>query len=327
MVGGTLGIAPKLAQPLGAFVEPNMIFDVTKAMVEIFRDFGRREAKAKARFRWLVEEWGIEKLRTAVEEKIGKPLERYELDRLPVCEDEHIGVHPQKQKGYSYISIPILGGILSTDKMLSIADVAEKYGSCDLRLSSNQNIIIINVPSNHVNSVVEALQRIGFPMKGSSLRWTTIACAGNFCGKAPEYPKKRAAEVIDYLEKHLGESLGNMNLRLSFSGCPNGCARHLTADIGLQGAQLLIEGKQEPCYNIYVGGSAGPNVSLGKLIGRGIRAEQIGYAVGNLIEVYIERKTNLESFHEFCDRHTVEELRLFLNPNLRQEANDCQLIL
>jgi len=303
LVGGTVGITPKLAQPLEVFVEPNIVANVTKAIVEIYRDHGRREAKAKARFRWLVEEWGTEKLRRAVEEKIGRALETYKLDRLPAGGGEHIGAQPQKQKNYFYISIPILGGMLSTDKLLNIAEVAEKHGSGDLRLSPSQNIIIINIPKDHVNSVIDRLEQIGFQMKGSALRWTTIACAGNFCGKAPEHPKKRAIEIVDYLEERLDESLKNLNLRISISGCPNGCARHLIADIGMQAVQLTIEGKPTPCYNIYVGGRLDSNASLGRLVKRGIRAEEVKYEVEDIIIAYIRSKASLESFRDFRHEH------------------------
>jgi len=319
LVGGTVGVAPQLARPLSVFIKPDEVVDVTKAIVEIYRDYGSRESKAKARFRWLVDAWGTEKLRKTVEEKIGKPLETYRLDHLSTSGGEHIGVQPQKQEGYSYVSVPIMGGILSSDKMREIADIVDKYGDGDMRLSTFQNLVIINIPDKNVNPVLKKLEQIRFPVKGSVLRWTTIACAGNFCGKAPENPKKKAAEITYYVEERLGEALKDLNLRIHISGCPNGCARHLTADIGMQAAQSMIEGKPTPCYNIYLG-CLGPNASLGKLIERGIRAEQIKYAVGNLVEAYVKKKRNLESFREFCNRHTVEELRLFLNPNLRSEA-------
>jgi len=306
LVGGTVGVAPQLARLLGVFIKPDEVVDVTRAIVEIYRDYGSRENKAKARFRWLVDAWGIEKLKETVEEKIGKSLETYKLDYLPTCRGEHVGVQPQKQEGYSYISVPIMGGILSSGKMLEIADVTDKYGNGDMRLSTFQNLVIVNIPDNNVNLVLKKLEQIGFPVKGSVLRWTTIACAGNFCGKAPEHPKKRAIETVEYLEERLGETLKNLNLRICLSGCPNGCARHLIADIGMQAIQLTIDGKPTPCYNIYVGGYLGSNSALGKLIKRAVRAEQVKYEVENLIVTYIKNKTSLGSFHDFNNQHSLE---------------------
>jgi len=319
LVGGTVGVAPKLAQPLGVFIEPDDVVDVTKAIVEVYRDYGSREIKVKARFRWLVEEWGIEKLRRIIEEKIEKTLEAHNLDYLPTSGGEHIGVQPQRQEGYTYISIPIVGGMLSRDKMLNIAEVAEKYASGDLRLSPSQNIIIINIPREHVNSVIDKLERIGFSMKGSLLKWTTIACAGNFCGKSPDHPKKRAVEIVDYLEKRFGETLRNSSLRIHISGCPNGCGRHLTADIGLQAVQLTVEGRPKQGYNIYLGGGLGPKASLGRLTERGVGTEDVKYTIENLLLAYAKEETNFRSFREFCDRHTVEELKFLMNPSPKSE--------
>ena len=124
-VGGTLGSSPHIAQQLKVWVEPELVVEFTKAVVEIFRDNGRREVKAKARFRWLVEEWGIDRLRSAIETKLGKKLEPYELERLSIRQAEHIGVNPQKQKGKVYINVPVLGGVLSTDIIRQIADLAD----------------------------------------------------------------------------------------------------------------------------------------------------------------------------------------------------------
>lgn len=309
LVGGTVGTASRLAESLEVFAEPHDVVSIAKAVVEVYRDYGPREEKAKARFRWLIEKWGTEKLRRTVEEKIGRPLETCKLERLPMSLGEHIGANPQKQEGFFYVTIPILGGMLSTDVMLKIVEVAEKYGGGDLRLSPSQNIVIINIPEEHVDVVVKTLEQIGFPMKGSALRGTTIACAGNFCGKAPEHPKKKAAEIINYLEDRFGENLKNLNLCICLSGCPNGCARHLIADIGLQAMQLTVDGKPTPCYNVYVGGRLGSNSALGRLVKRAVRTDEIKYEVENLIATYIRNKTNL-SFHNFNNKHSLDDANI-----------------
>jgi sulfite reductase beta subunit-like hemoprotein len=104
LVGGTVANAPELGRPLNIKVKTEEILDVAKCTAEIFRDFGTREVKAKARFRWLVDAWGTEKLRKAIEEKLGKPLKSYTLEQLPTCGGEHVGVQPQKQEGYTHMS-------------------------------------------------------------------------------------------------------------------------------------------------------------------------------------------------------------------------------
>jgi sulfite reductase beta subunit-like hemoprotein len=286
-VGGTLGSQPKIAQQLNVFVEPELVVDFAKAVVEIFRDTGRREEKAKSRFRWLVEEWGTDKLRLAIEEKLEKTLEPYELERLNIKQAEHIGVNPQKQKGLFYVNMPILGGVLNADLMREIAKIADEYGSGDVRLTPYQNLIIINIPKQHLNSVAGRLKQLGFPINGSALRWTTIACAGNFCAKAPEAPKQRAKEVIDYLEQS-GKNF-SPNLRIGLSGCPNGCSRHLLADIGLQGVHSSVDGKPAATYNLFIGGALAPVSALGKLDKQGVKAEEVKLEVEKTVTLHANK--------------------------------------
>ena len=283
-VGGTLGNSPKLAQQLKVFVEPELVVDFTKAVVEIFRDNGRREEKAKSRFKWLVEEWGTDKLRRVIEKQLAKTLETYELERLNIKQAEHIGVNPQKQHGLFYVNTPILGGVLSADIMREIADIAEEHGTGDIRLTPYQNLVIINIPEQQINAVKNKLKLLGFPIQGSALRWTTIACAGNFCGKAPESPKARAKEVIDYLEQS-GKNFSPA-LRIGISGCPNGCSRHLLADIGTQAVHSVVDGKPAATYNLFIGGSLAPISALGKLEKQGINSQELKHKIKEYIEVY-----------------------------------------
>jgi sulfite reductase beta subunit-like hemoprotein len=315
LVGGTIAAVPQLARQLNVIVEPEEILEVTRCAAEIFRDFGSRESKAKARFRWLVDAWGTEKLRKTIEQKMRKTLETYSLEQLPTCKGEHVGVQPQKQEGYSYINLPIASGILSSEKMLKIAQIAEEYGNGELRLTAFQNIILANIPDESMKSSLKSLETIEYPTK-ANLKWTTIACAGNFCGKTIDHPKNRAKEVVNYLEERFGESLNNAKLRISFSGCPNGCARHLIADIGLQGMALASEGKNMPGYNLYIRANSGSAAALGKLIQRGIKAEEVKFALANLVDAYLKNESN-GTFNEFCNRKSVEELQAIIS-GLRQ---------
>lgn len=316
-VGGTIAAAPKLGRPLNVTVKAEEIVEVARCTAEIFRDFGSREVKAKARFRWLVDSWGTDKLKGAIEEKMGKTLETYTLERLPACRGEHVGVQPQKQEGYSFINIPIVSGVLSCEKMLKIAQIAEEQGNGDLRLTPYQNIIVANIPNKSVSQTLTSIQEAGYPANGAYLKWATIACAGNFCGKSLDHPKKDAAEALDYLQKRFGDRLKDADLRVSFSGCPNGCARHLIADIGLQGSAVTSQGKTLPAYNIYVRKNAEANAALGKLVQRGIKAEQTKFALANLIEAYLGNREAL-TFGEFCENKSLEELQAIISSNLTQ---------
>ncbi len=315
-VGGTVAAVPELAKPLNAIVQPEEILDVAKCTAEIFRDFGAREVKAKARFRWLVDAWGTEKLRKKIEEKMGKSLQSSELKHLPNCKKEHTGVQPQKKLGYSFINVPIVSGVLSSEKMQKLADIAEKFGDGELRLTPYQNIIIANIPNGSVDKALKRLQENGYPSANPYVKWTTIACAGNFCGKTIDHPKNRAKETMDYLEERFGDNLRKAELQISFSGCPNGCARHLTADVGLQGTALPFGGKNIPGYNLFIRESTG-TPALSRIVQRGINGEHVKFALANLIETYLNSHMNL-SFSEYLTTKSIEELQAIINSKPHQ---------
>jgi len=312
--GGTIAAVPQLAKPLDVIVQQEEILDVARCAAEVFRDFGSREVKAKARFRWLVEAWGVEKLRKTLEEKMAKTLQPYTNANLEYFKAEHEGVQPQKQKGYSFINIPISSGILDSEKMERIAKISEKFGNGDLRLTPYQNIILAGIPDYSVDKATKALEEIGYQLESPYLRWTTIACAGNFCGKTIDHPKNRAKESMDYLEKNFGDSLKKVNLQISFSGCPNGCARHLIADVGLQGTALNIEGRNVPAYNIYLREPPKKSPTLGKLIQRGINAERVKLTLANLVEAYLNSGSKV-TFSEYYSTKGQEEIQKIINSN------------
>ena len=233
---------------------------------------------------------GEPKLRKTIEEKIGKTFETYLLEHLPTCSSEHFGVQPQKQTGYSYINIPIVSGVLSSEKIFSFAQIAEEFGNGELRLTPFQNIILSNIPNKSVNQALKSLEKQSYPATNPYLKWTTIACAGNFCGKTVDHPKKRAAETIDYLEKRFGEKLKKVKLSIGFSGCPNGCGRHLIADVGLQGTAVASEGKSMPVYNMYVRENKTVSPLLGKLTQKGIKAEDVKFVLASYVENELKNK-------------------------------------
>lgn len=311
LAGGTIATAPQLGKPLNVIVKPEKILPVARATAEIFRDLGSRETKAKARFRWLVDAWGTQKLRKAIEEKIGETLETYPMEHLPVCLGEHVGVQHQKQKGYTYINIPVISGVLSSERMVEIARIAQEYGNGDLRLTPFQNILLAGIRDMTLEVALTRIEDAGYKVDGSYFNWTTISCAGNFCGKTIVQPKKDAAQVLDHLETRFGGKLKDVKLRLGFSGCSNGCARHLIADIGLQGSALTVEGQNVPAYNLYIKDATG-GIALGKLVQKGIETSQVKFALANLIEAYVSNGKAV-GFSEFCHGKSSEELLAIIN--------------
>ncbi len=311
-VGGTVAAVPQLARPLNVIIKQQQILDVARCAAELFRDNGQREVKAKARFRYLVDLRGTEKLRERLEEKLGWKMQSYQ-GGLRGYKAEHVGVQAQRQKGYSYINVPIESGVLSVQKMRELASVAETFGDGTMGLTPYQNVIVAYIPDAKVEAAKAKLKSIGYPIEGSYLRWATVACAGNFCGKTLDHPKTRAKEAISYLQTRFGDRLEGVKLNVGFSGCPNGCARHLLADVGFQGTATSVNGKSVPSYNVYVRPDS-MEPTLGKLVLRSVEADKVKIGLGNLIEAYLDSQPR-QGFEEFLSAKTDGELAEFLAAN------------
>jgi sulfite reductase beta subunit-like hemoprotein len=318
--GGGVGAGPRLADAIDVFVEPKDVLQVARGFVDVYKENGPREAKAKARFKWLVQAWGPEKLRSMVEQKIGKRLEDFERQVFPVSR-EHVGVRPQKQGGYSYVTVPVIGGILSSRLMLRFADIAERYAWPEVRLTAFQNLVMVGIENNQIAKVVHELREMGFNVDDHPVMWTTIACAGNFCGKAPEDPKARAIKIVEHLKSRLGTAMQDVDMTIAVSGCPNGCARHLVADIGLQAVQMKKDVDTIPAYNLYLGGGLGKRRSLATLVKRAAEADGIESALEKIIAVYVEMRKEGESFCDFCHTRSDHDLVSILSGNVEQRLN------
>lgn len=321
LVGGSIGISlpgPRLARHLQIFVKQEEAFDLIRTFVEIHRDNGSRESKPKARFKWLVESWGMQRLRKEIESRLGDKLEDYEGGIPLNGETEHIGVSEQRQSGLFYISIPLLGGVLSANKMLGLARIADEYGSGDIRLTPSQNVIIINVKQGDVEAAIAELSKAGMSVEGSSLRWTTVACPADFCGKTTgPHPKELASAIVERLEKRMGDQLNGSKISLKISGCPNGCGQHLIADIGLMGVPVRAGDEVKQTFDVYVGGRVGPKASIGKLLASRVSAEDVGDTIEKIVSAFVAG--GFQEFGEFCDEMNIERLRSLISERLISE--------
>lgn len=318
LMGGSLGPSlpgPRLAKPTGVFIRPEDAFRVAVSTIEIFRDYGNRESKAKARFKWLLENWGLEKFFSLLKSKTDVKFEKYD-GSIFIRETDHEGVQPQNNNSYYYVNIPILGGRLTSSMMDKIAFLADKYGGGELRLTLTQNIIIPNVSEEKRGPLLKALIELGFPMNSSRARWLSVGCASDFCGKTL-YPhaKDIVRDVVEYLEEYFGaEKLSSLRLRVNASGCPNDCGTSLIADIGLISKRIREGDRFKQAYDIYVGGDLGNSPSLGKMVAERVPAEKVKVMAASFIANYLERGKPGESIGEFCKRHGIEELKGFFLP-------------
>jgi sulfite reductase (ferredoxin) len=313
-VGGGLSTNPMIAKRLGAFVRPDQVPEVWKAVCEVFRDYGYRRLRHRARIKFLVADWGAEKFREVLEkEYLGYALPD---GPAPVNVDgaarDHVGVHRQ-QDGLSYVGFAPRVGRLDGVQLGSIATLADRYGSGRVRTTAQQKMIILDVPDSAVGDLVAELDALGLPANPSTFRRHTMACTGiEFCKLAIVETKGRAMTLIDELERRLPGFETPVTINLN--GCPNSCARIQTADIGLKGSLVTdASGNQVEGFQIHLGGTLTGGDAAGSGFGRKVRglkatADELPDYVERVLRRYDAARSAGETFAAWTLRASDEEL-------------------
>ena len=277
-LGGATG-HKAFARDLGVVVSPAEIVRVVLAIVRVFVERGCRTNRKAARLKHLLEKISLADYLGAVEEKLGKKLRTLDLAltelRWPSQDlpHSHVGDYPQKQRGLNYVGATVPVGQITPRQLLRIAELAEAYGSGEVRLTVWQNFIIPNVPDAFVPTLKKALEKIGMPARQSNLASGVIACTGNrYCKFAQSDTKSHAIELTKHLEKKL-ELEQPINIHLT--GCPNSCAQHYMGDIGCLGTKTKLSGESLDAYHIFVGGGFGRNQAVGRQIFAGVLASDL----------------------------------------------------
>ena len=247
------------ARATGVIVAPVDTTPVSDAILRVFIANGDRTDRNKARLKYVLDSWGFDRFLAAVEDQLGRPLTRVPAEALlptpPQSRSAHIGVHPQKQQGLSYVGVVLPVGRITVERMRGLAAIADRYGSGTIRLTVWQNLLISDIPNERLPEALAALEALGLSHEAGPLRTGLVACTGNAgCKFAASNTKAHAAALVDWLEARISvDSPVNIHL----TGCHNSCAQHYIADIGLLGAKVergedLVEG-----YDLHVGGGAG----------------------------------------------------------------------
>ncbi|KAL6514239.1 Ferredoxin--nitrite reductase, chloroplastic [Orobanche hederae] len=278
------------AIPLDAWVPGDDVLPVCRAILETFRDLGTRGNRQKTRMMWLIDELGIEGFR----EEVAKRMPQQELERAS-SEDliqtrwerrDYFGIHPQKQHGYSFVGIHIPVGRLHTDDMDELARLADAYGSGELRLTVEQNIIIPNVGNSEIGALLrEPILRDRFSPEPLVLMRGLVACTGNqFCGQAIIETKVRALKVTEEVQRAVSAT---RPIRMHWTGCPNTCGQVQVADIGFMGCMTRDkDGKVVEGVDVYVGGRIGSDSHLGEVYRKGVVCEDL---VPLVVELMVEK--------------------------------------
>ncbi|MFD5435715.1 nitrite/sulfite reductase [Kitasatospora sp. NPDC127067] len=309
-VGGGLSTNPKLGVRLGAWVPLEEVADVYGGVIGIFRDYGYRRLRNRARLKFLVADWGVEKFRRVLEDEY---LERPLLDGPAPTEPaarwrDHVGVHRQ-QDGKFYIGFAPRVGRVDGKLLGRIADLAAAHGSDRVRTTAEQKMIVLDIAEEHVDSVVAGLEALDLRVTPSPFRRGTMACTGiEYCKLAIVETKERGRTLIDELEQRLPDFAEPLTININ--GCPNACARIQVADIGLKGQLVTDEhGEQVEGYQVHLGGALGLEAGFGRKV-RGLKVTSAGLPdyVERVLTRYQADRTEGERFAQWAARATEDQL-------------------
>ncbi|WP_416978299.1 nitrite/sulfite reductase [Streptomyces sp. T028] len=309
-VGGGLSTNPKIGVRLGAWVPLAEVPDVWAGVIGIFRDYGYRRLRTRARLKFLVADWGAEKFRQVLQDEY---LKRELVDGPAPAEPvsrwrDHVGVHRQ-QDGNFYVGFAPRVGRVDGTTLAKIADLAEAHGSGRVRTTVEQKMIILDVVEDQVDSLVEALEALDLTAKPSPFRRGTMACTGiEYCKLAIVETKQRGSSLIDELERRLPEF--DEPITININGCPNACARIQVADIGLKGQLVLDDnGEQVEGYQVHLGGALGLEAGFGRKVrGLKVTSEELPDYVERVLTRFQDEREDGERFAAWAARAGEESL-------------------
>lgn len=288
VAGGKMGSGGfRVATPLDVFVEPDEAVDVVEAITMLFRDHGSRERRTRARLAFLIEEWGADRMRYEVEERLGRSLRRAGKDARAKKRNNHVGIFRQKEDALNYVGLLVPVGRITTGEMREIARIADEYGTGELRLTIEQNVIIAGVPDGKIGDLTTEplLQRFRYDPPG--VTQGLLSCTGiDYCHFALVETKELAIETANYLEAKLD---GTKPLSMHWSGCPNGCGNHEAADIGLLGKRTKIDGKVVDAVDIYLGGRTGANPKPGTKLMENVPCSRLPMVLEQIAPYYTNK--------------------------------------
>jgi ferredoxin-nitrite reductase len=314
LLGGLTGHG-SFAHDSGVLLEPQEVVPAAAAVLRVFIEHGDRTDRKKARLKYLIERWGLEKLMEEAAAHFGAPWRFVPGEvcepRGPIDRRAHIGLHPQKEPGLFYIGVVARGSRLRAAQLRGLGEIAARHGSGTLRLTVWQNLLISDIPQERAPEAVAEIEALDLATEASTIRAGLVACTGNAgCKFALADTKRHALELADYLEPRLAL---DTPINIHLTGCPNSCAQHYVGDVGLLATKVDLGGDAEAeGYHLMVGGGSGAEAGLGREIARDIPAEVLPARLETLLRGYLERREPGESFHAFANRHSVEELATLL---------------
>jgi len=314
-IGGGLSTDPHLGLKLDTFVGWNQVVPVVRTVAEIFRDadvLRENREKARLKFLFLKHGWDADTFLAELNKRLGFTLDRAANEFVPpdVYRD-HVGIHRQKQAGYSYVGAAVLRGRLNALQLRAAADLSDSFGAGEVRTTAMQNLLIVNVRIESAAQLAGELDKVGLQTSGSPFFRGTVACTGTeFCKLAITETKGFARWLVEELDERIPGF--EQQLRINITGCPNSCGQHWIADLGLEGKRIKVDGQLRDAYYFCVGGAVGQFQSIARPVGYRCLASEVPDSIERLLNRFREYRNNGENLRQFFSRHTPEELRGFL---------------
>jgi sulfite reductase (ferredoxin) len=313
-VGGGLSTNPKLAQRLGTWVPLDEVPDVWHGVTQLFRDYGYRRLRHRARIKFLIADWGAEKFREVLEtEYLHRKLADGPAPEPYAGPRDHLGVHRQTD-GNNYVGAATTAGRTSGSALVATAKAAERVGSRRIRFTVEQNLLVLDVPDAEVDSLTGELSEHGLYANPTPWRRSVMACTGiEFCKLAIVETKRRAMTLVENLEKTLDDLNSDLEfpVTVNLNGCPNACARTQVADIGLKG-QIVTDddGNQVEGFQVHLGGGFGQDAGFGRKVrGLKVTSAELESYVERLVRRYAEAKEPGERFAQWVNRAEEDQLK------------------
>jgi ferredoxin-nitrite reductase len=308
-LGGITGHGD-FARDAGVLLKPQECVPVAVAVVRVFIAEGDRTDRKRARLKYVLDRLGLEGFLAEAEKLLPFKLRRLALDacrpRAQPLKHGHIGIHRQRQAGFSYIGVALPVGRMTASQMRGLAAIAERHGSGTIRLTVWQNLLLSDVAEAALPAATSAIEQLGLDWKASGIRGALVACTGNTgCKFSATDTKGQALQLAAHLDSRVAL---DQPVNIHFTGCPHSCAQHYVGDIGLLGTKVgedAIEG-----YAIYVGGGAGAERGLGREIYPPLPMADVPRHVEGLLRAYLaNRRDGAESFHDFAKGHAVDAMK------------------
>jgi ferredoxin-nitrite reductase len=327
-VGGGMANTPRISRDVGVFVPMDETVEVLRAVTNAWqRDLRYRVSRAKARIKFMMDDYGPEGMRAKIEEQLGRALPDG-MAPGPTADADHMGVHAQKQPGLSHIGVPVPSGQVTGTLITGIGELCEELGA-DARFTRQQNIILGNVPTGRVEEVKARLAELGMPATTGRAYARSIACTShNFCNYSVADTKDKLRDMLGGLTARYGaERIGDLTIHLD--GCPHACAQHWVGEIGLQGTTTHRPGTGErvEAYDLTVGGGLGKRSAIGRRLLRRVATDEVDGVIERLVGGWLTVAAGAGhpegfTFGDYCATLTDDELRALATPTPAADAGE-----